>query len=49
MAHKEQKDFIDRVKSKYPSYFTNTCILEIGSWNVNGTVRDFFLHLLINI
>ena len=42
MAHKEQKDFIDRVKSKYPSYFTNTCILEIGSWNVNGTVRDFF-------
>jgi len=42
MAHKEQKDFIDRVKSIHPVYFSNTNVLEIGSWNVNGTVRDFF-------
>ena len=42
MAHPEQKDFVEKVRTLYPQYFHHTSILEIGSWNVNGTVRDLF-------
>jgi SAM-dependent methyltransferase len=30
------------VKEEYPDYFTGKRVLEVGSLNVNGTVRDFF-------
>jgi len=42
MAHPQQRDFIQYVKNKYPSFFTSKKVLEIGSLNINGTVRDFF-------
>ena len=42
MAHKEQRDFMQLVKSAYPNHFTKQKVLEIGSLNINGTVRDFF-------
>jgi len=42
MAHNEQRVFIERVKSFLPEYFINTHVLEVGSLNINGTVRDFF-------
>lgn len=44
MAHKEQLDFISNTKQKFPNYFINSSVLEVGSWNVNGTIRDFFEH-----
>lgn len=42
MAHQEQRNFIEKVKSFYPEYFSKVHVLEVGSLNINGTVRDFF-------
>lgn len=42
MAHPQQREFISKVKEKFPNYFKNTKVLEVGSLNINGTVRDFF-------
>ena len=42
MAHKEQLQFIESIKNKYTNNFINTSVLEVGSWNIHGTVRDFF-------
>lgn len=42
MAHVQQRDFILKVKSFFPEFFKNVIVLEIGSLNINGTVRDFF-------
>lgn len=42
MAHKEQENFIAKVKTQFPDFFSNKKILEIGSRNVNGSVRKFF-------
>lgn len=44
MSHKEQQDFVLSVKNKFPSFFNKKRVLEVGSWNVNGTVRDFFTN-----
>lgn len=42
MAHESQMNFIESVRQRFPSYFTNARVLEVGSYNVNGTVRVFF-------
>ncbi len=42
MSHQEQTDFVAAVKDKYPEFFRNKRVLEVGSLNINGTVRDFF-------
>lgn len=42
MAHKEQRDFLERLKTAHPEWFHNVSVLEVGSLNINGTVRDFF-------
>lgn len=42
MAHFQQGEFIRSLKGKLPQYFLKTDVLEIGSLNINGTVRDFF-------
>lgn len=42
MAHSQQRDFFQDVKNKKPEAFTGVEVLEIGSLNINGTVRDFF-------
>lgn len=42
MAHPQQQEFIKKVKGLYPDYFKNKTVLEFGSLNLNGTVRDFF-------
>jgi SAM-dependent methyltransferase len=42
MAHLEQRDFIVKIKNKLPHYFTQSKVLEVGSLNINGTIRDFF-------
>lgn len=42
MAHKEQRDFIQKTKDHFPEFFSNVNVIEIGSLNINGTVRDFF-------
>lgn len=42
MAHKEQRDFIDLVQHKWPDNFKNKRVLEVGSLDINGSIRDFF-------
>lgn len=42
MAHKEQQDFCNRVKSKYPDFFKNKNVLDIGSLDINGSNKVLF-------
>jgi len=42
VAHYQQLQFIDEVRSAFPEWFENKKVLEIGSSDVNGSVRKFF-------
>lgn len=42
MSHLAQRDFIHVASEKLSPYFQDCKVLEIGSLNINGTVRDFF-------
>ncbi len=42
MAHNQQRFFVNGVKQFLPSYFQDRKVLEIGSLNLNGSVREFF-------
>ena len=42
MAHKEQVDYVNRVKDKFPTFFQNQKVLGIGTFNVCGTEDEFF-------
>ena len=42
MAHKAQMDFVESVKAKFPAMFDGKRVLEIGSLDINGSVRRFF-------
>lgn len=42
MAHIEQIDFCKSVKQKFPQYFKNKKVLDVGSLDVNGTNRYLF-------
>ncbi len=41
--HQEVQDFLKKTKEKYPEYFVKKRVLELGSLNMNGTPRDFFV------
>lgn len=40
--HKEVKDYIEKIKLRFPDKFKDVSVLEFGSLNVNGTPRFFF-------
>ena len=40
--HPEVDDFINKVKAKFPSMFENKNVLEVGSQDINGSVRSHF-------
>ena len=40
--HKEQKEFLDKMKKKFPIAFKNRKVLDIGSFNVNGNEEPWF-------
>jgi len=42
MAHYQQLKFIETVRDFYPQFFEQKKILEIGSWDVSGSIRQFF-------
>jgi SAM-dependent methyltransferase len=42
MSHPQQIDYIKTVRDRYPSNFKNSVVLEVGSLNISGTVRDLF-------
>jgi hypothetical protein len=42
MAHQEQKDFVQKLRNNFSNFFTDKKVLEIGSLNINGSIREFF-------
>jgi SAM-dependent methyltransferase len=42
MAHKEQRDYLNKVKIKFPNAFKNCKVLDIGSFDVNGNEKPWF-------
>lgn len=42
MAHIQQKRFVQFFKGILPNFFRGKNVLEVGSLNINGTVRDYF-------
>jgi SAM-dependent methyltransferase len=42
MAHRQQFDYIEKLRSKFPAYFSSKKVLEVGSLNINGSIRPFF-------
>lgn len=44
MAHYQQNKFLDVVHDVFPNYFENKRVLEVGSWDVNGSVRNKFVN-----
>ena len=42
MAHPQQLNFIAALKNQHPEYFNNKKVLEVGSLNINGSIRPFF-------
>jgi hypothetical protein len=42
MSHQSQLDFVKSVKDMFPYSFKDAKVMEIGSLNINGTVRVFF-------
>jgi SAM-dependent methyltransferase len=42
MAHQQQIEFLDKLRKMFPDAFAAGRILEIGSLDINGSVRSFF-------
>jgi SAM-dependent methyltransferase len=42
MAHTEQYDYVRTVVARHPEFFRGTRVLEVGSRDINGGVRDLF-------
>jgi|TARA_R110000764_G_scaffold3051_1_gene12872 SAM-dependent methyltransferase len=42
MAHKQQNDYVNKIKSKFPNSFKNNKVLGIGTFNVVGTEDQYF-------
>ncbi len=42
MAHYQQLEFVKELGLEYPEFFNKKSVLEIGSWDTNGSVRNSF-------
>lgn len=40
--HPAQRDFIVSVRTLHPEFFSRSRVLEFGSYNINGSIRDLF-------
>ncbi len=44
MAHTEQQNYFRSVKARFPEVFENTKVIDCGSLDVNGSLREFFTN-----
>lgn len=42
MAHHQQQQYIITIKQRYPDFFRNRRVLDIGSLDINGSNRGYF-------
>jgi SAM-dependent methyltransferase len=42
MAHPAQRNFCEKVKTLFSDFFSRKRVLDVGSLNINGTIRDLF-------
>ena len=42
MSHASQLKFVELVFLAFPEHFTGSRVLEVGSLDINGSVRKFF-------
>jgi SAM-dependent methyltransferase len=42
MSHLAQQEFFRKVKKEYPEHFHKVRVLDCGSLDVNGTIKDYF-------
>ena len=42
MAHKEQKNYFELIKQRFPEVFHHKKVLDIGSYDLNGTNSYLF-------
>jgi len=42
VSHPAQVDFVSRLQQRFPPLFASKRILEVGSLNINGSIRQFF-------
>lgn len=42
MSHPAQHEYIAQIKQTFPTYFSQTRVVEIGSLDINGSVRPYF-------
>jgi SAM-dependent methyltransferase len=44
VSHPWQLSFVSTVRDRHPEYFYDSKVLEVGSLDINGTIRVFFDH-----
>lgn len=49
MAHEQQKQFCIEIQKKFPEYFSNVTVLDIGSLDINGSNKHLFSGNIIYI
>lgn len=42
MAHPQQAEFFESIRAHYPAHFERARVLEVGSLDINGSVRELF-------
>lgn len=40
--HQQARDFVLAVRRKHPAFFQDTNVLEVGSLDINGSIRNYF-------
>ena len=47
MSHHSQIEFVKRLRNEFPQNFNEIKMMEVGSLNINGSIRHFFNNCLL--